>query len=572
MKVLFAALHHAYYRNFDSVVRELAARGHQVHLTGDEQEGMGGQSLAERLASECSGVTWDMLPSLEAEPWFDAARRLRVSLDYARVLDSRYPDKLRLRTLERTARVVRWACAVPAVGPALARHALARAERLFPASEAMVDYLRRHAPDVVVLTSLTYSRSQQLDVLKAARHLRIPVAAAIMSWDHLSSKALVHIAPDQIIVWNDVQKREAVEMHGLPADRVVLTGAQCYDQWFTRRPARDRATFCRAMGLRADRPFVLWVHSALSPTPQPPEPVLVKRWIEALRAHPDPLLRETGVLVRPHPERLKEWAGISLEGYANVAFHGRNPIDQQTRDDYFDSLYYSGAVVGLVTSAFLEAAIVGRPVLTFTLPEYRLHQEEMIHFRYLMEIEGGLLHMAPDLAPHFEQLKTALGLAGARDEKNRRFLGAFVRPFGLDVPATPVFADALERLTYAGAHADPSLSSLGWLRPLVRSAAARSRTGVGRWLMNDQRTDAWDEHAEETERAVQARLDAKAQHQRDKAHRKAARRRRDLVLAVAKRIKSTFRRVRHRTAVTIYRGLYLIGLWRGGVPGAGGGR
>jgi hypothetical protein len=572
MKILFAALHLAYFRNFDSVVRELASRGHQVHLTGDEPEGMGGQALAERLAAECPGVTWDMLPSLEAEPWFDAERRLRVSLDYARVLDARYPDKLRLRTLERTARVVRWSSAIPAIGPGLTRRALARAERLFPASETMVEYLRGHAPDVVVLTSLTYSRSQQLDVLKAARRLNIPVAAAIMSWDHLSSKALLHIAPDQVIVWNGVQKREAVEMHGVPADRVVLTGAQCYDQWFTRQPARDREAFCAAMGLRADRPFVLWVHSALSPAPEPPEPLLVKRWIEALRAHPDPVLREAGVLVRPHPERLKEWAGISLEGYGNVAFHGRNPIDQQTRDDYFDSLYHSAAVAGLVTSAFLEAAIVGRPVLTFTLPEYRLHQEEMIHFRYLMEVEGGLLHMAPDLDRHFEQLAAALALGGARDEKNRRFLGAFIRPFGMDAPATPVFADALERLARAGAHSDPSLSSLGWLRPLALAAAARSRTGLGRWLMNDERADTWDDRAGETERAVQARLEAKAEHQRFKARRKAARYRRELAVAVGKRIKSTFRRVRHRTAVTIYRALYVLGLWRGGVPGAGEGR
>jgi hypothetical protein len=196
----------------------------------------------------------------------------------------------------------------------------------------------------------------------------------------------------------------------------------------------------------------------------------------------------------------------------------------------------------------------------------------MIHFRYLMEVEGGLLHLAPDLAPHFEQLATALALDGARDEKNRRFLGAFVRPFGLDAPATPVFADALERLAHAGAHPDSSLSRFGWLRPLVLSAAARSRAGLGRWLMNDERADAWDERADETERAVQARLDAKTEHQRDKARRKAARRRRDLAMAVGKRIKSTFRRVRHRTAVAIYRGLYLIGLWRGGVPGAGGGR
>ena len=53
-----------------------------------------------------------------------------------------------------------------------------------------------------------------------------------MSWDHLSSKALLHIPPDRTIVWNDVQKREAMEMHGIAADSIVVTGAQCYDQWF----------------------------------------------------------------------------------------------------------------------------------------------------------------------------------------------------------------------------------------------------------------------------------------------------------------------------------------------------
>ena len=209
------------------------------------------------------------------------------------------------------------------------------------------------------------------------------------------------------------------------------------------------------------------------------------------------------MLVRPHPERLKEWAGISLDGFDNVAFHGRNPIDRAARDDYFDSLYHSSAVVGLVTSAFLEAAIVGRPVLTFTLPEYRMHQEEMIHFRYLLTVEGGLLHMAPTSTAHFTQLAEALALDGARDERNRRFLGAFIRPAGLDAPATPAFADALERLAR---RRRPPRSIAGgaarWLRPLALAAASRSRTGVGRWLMNDQRADAWDEHAEETGRAV----------------------------------------------------------------------
>jgi hypothetical protein len=154
VKILFAALHLAYFRNFDSVVRELAARGHHVHLTGDEPEAMGGQGLAETLAAEHPGrVTWDLLPSLEDEPWFDAARRMRVSLDYvrgARPAVSRQAARAHRRSAP--ARVVRWASALPLVGAPVTLAALKRFERLMPAGDAMVAYLRRHAPDVVVLT------------------------------------------------------------------------------------------------------------------------------------------------------------------------------------------------------------------------------------------------------------------------------------------------------------------------------------------------------------------------------------------------------------------------------------
>lgn len=569
MKVLFAALHFAHFRNFDSVVRELTARGHQVHLTGEEPEALGGQELVDRLAAEHPAVTWDCLPSLEEEPWFDAARRMRVALDYVRALDPQYPDKLRLRAEKRTARLVRWSTRTPVIGRPLTLASLTRLERLMPTSDRMVEYLRTHAPDIVVLTALTYARSQQLDVLKAARALNIPVAAAILSWDHLSSKALVHIAPDMVLVWNAVQRQEAVEMHGLPADRVVLTGAQCYDQWFTRRPDRSREAFCRAIGLQVERPFVLWVHSALTPAPDPPEPTLVVRWIEQLRRHSDPRLRELGVLVRPHPERLKEWKGIGLERFSNVAFHGRNPIDPAARDDYFDSLYHSAAVIGLVTSAFLEAAIVGRPVLTFTLPEYRMHQEEMIHFRYLTSIDGGLLRSAADLKTHFQQLAEAVASSDSRDERNRRFLQTFVRPAGLEAPATPGFVDALERLFREGGHADPSLGQGAWLRSAVAATAGWSRTGLGRWLMNDQRADAWDERDAYTQRSVDARQQAKELHQRTKLRRKAWRRRREMALYVAKAARHVWRRARHRTAVTVYRALYVTRLWRGELPRSG---
>jgi len=89
-------------------------------------------------------------------------------------------------------------------------------------------------------------------------------------------------------------------------------------------------------------------------------------------------------------------------------------------------------------------------------------------------------------------------------------------------------------------------------------------------LMNDQRTDAWDEHAEETRKAVASRIQARDEWHREKARRKAQRYRRELVLAVGKKLRSYWRRARHRTAVTFYRGLYVAGFKRGGLPGGAG--
>jgi hypothetical protein len=110
MKILFTALHFANYRNFESVIRVLAARGHDVHLLADERETFGGQAFVERLAAEYPNVSFGLTPSPVEERSFDLAQKLRFALDYVRFLDPRYAaaEKLRLRNIERTPRIIKW--------------------------------------------------------------------------------------------------------------------------------------------------------------------------------------------------------------------------------------------------------------------------------------------------------------------------------------------------------------------------------------------------------------------------------------------------------------------------------
>ena len=182
---------------------------------------------------------------------------------------------------------------------------------------------------------------------------------AVGSWDHLSSKALIRDMPQRVFVWNETQKDEAVRLHGVPPEQVVVTGAQCYDQWFGRQPVRTREEFCRRVGLQADRPYraVCLLRAFLGqPGRGGVRPPLGRRAC-ASSAHPE--LREVGVLIRPHPARMDEWAAVDMSPFEHVSLYGSNPVDGASKDDYFESLYYSSAVVGLNTSAFLEGAVVG---------------------------------------------------------------------------------------------------------------------------------------------------------------------------------------------------------------------
>jgi hypothetical protein len=489
VKILLTALHFANLRIFEPVIRELAERGHTVVLAADERETFGGHALVQALASEYPTVRWVWGPLAHEEPWFPVAQKVRFALDYVRFVHPRYADapKLRLRNISRAPRVVRWLTSRPAAMLGLhipVQAALQWTEQQLPVSDRVKGFLQTESPDVLVLASLTVSRSSAMDQLKAARALGIPTVAAIQSWDHLSSKAPLHIAPDATLVWNEVQKQEAVDMHRLPAHSVVVTGAQCYDQCFRYQPSRSRDEFCASLGLDPARPFVLYVCSAMSPVPDPVEPHFVKEWVSAVRASDDPVLRAAGILIRPHPERMREWDGVTWDAISNVALHGGAPIAGDAKADYFDSLHYSAAVVGLCTSAFLEASILGQPVLTLQLPAYRIHQEGMVHFRYLLTVEGGLLETAHELSTHVRQLGAAIRGDAAHDERRRRFLAAFVRPYGLENAATPRFVDTVERVARQERSASvpgPSPVASG----VVTRLSVAGTHGLGQWLLMD---------------------------------------------------------------------------------------
>jgi hypothetical protein len=261
----------------------------------------------------------------------------------------------------------------------------------------------------------------------------------------------MRVLPDSVMVWNETQRAEAVELHGVPHERVTVTGAQTFDRWFGRCPSTRPDEFRRKVGLPPDRPFVLYVGSTSNIARAGVEEKFVRRWLEALQASPYPELADLTVLVRPHPERPGRWYDRSV-GPGEVrlwppeAPEDISNVTGESQRDYFDSLYHSVAVVGINTSALLEAAILGRPVLSIRSRDLVEAHRGTLHFDYLLPENGGFLHMADNFEEHATQLAEAVRAPERSRAQNADFVEHFIRPNGVQSPCTPQLADAVERL------------------------------------------------------------------------------------------------------------------------------
>ena len=454
MRIYFSMRHPGALRNFASTLRELEQRGHRIHLAFQMQDKLGDGRLLWELTQDYPGISYgDFSKKTPWRFWLGLARAMRMWGDYLRYLTPEYAkaDSLRERAERRVPGLLRRFSRLPLLKSQfiirLQWKVLGVFERAIPNDRWVAEQIQTQQPDLVLLTPLVDIGSDQVDYIKSAQAVGLRTGLCVHSWDNLTNKGLIRIVPDRVFVWNEFQKDEAVRMHDVPAERVVVTGAPVYDQWFARSPSTPRDEFCCKVGIASDRQYILYLCS--SPFIATNEAEFVARWMEELRASSDPRLHNVGVVVRPHPENIQPWQRVDLSKHENVVVYprgGANPVDVDTKNDYFDSIFHSVATVGINTSAQIEAGIIGRPVYSVRTPEYTHSQENTLHFHYLLNASGGLLHMADSFDEHFRQLAEALNPSPEEALRLRRFVEGFVRPLGMEHEATARLADAIEEL------------------------------------------------------------------------------------------------------------------------------
>jgi hypothetical protein len=277
-------------------------------------------------------------------------------------------------------------------------------------------------------------------------------------------------------------------MHGVGGERVVVTGAQKFDRWFERTATTTHEEFATRAGIDPSRPFLLYLCSSSFIAPD--ELGFVRQWLGALRASGDPTLGTIGVVIRPHPQNTTQWVDPDLSPFENVVVWprgGQHPDVGDAESVFFDSMFHSTAVVGINTSAQIDAAIVGKSV--FTIRAFAQSQEGTLHFHYLLRENGGFVRDAGSLDEHVEQLREAVADPEGQAYAIESFVASFVRPQGVGVPASPLVADAIEelaQLTVEPARLSPQAVAL---RVLLWPIALLLRVTSAVWIVTRVKRD-----------------------------------------------------------------------------------
>ena len=450
MKVAFVVSHLGMFlRHFARVGRDLTSDGHSVTVvtvSGGGADDLKVSTHGIEAAQPGEASLQRAPPALHGDwKWQKLTTVTRGLRNYGFYLRPRHPSRgLARRAAAYLPRPIRIAAVTPLGKRVIVNESVQRLlrnlEKVVPAGRGVTKWLADNQPDVLVASPFIYPGPglRQVGYVKAARLMGIPTVVPVASWDNLTTKGVFQVIPDLVLVWNRPLLDEAIELHHLPPDRIRVTGAPTFDFLFEMGPSLTRGSFGEKVGIDPARPFVVYLGS--STTISGDERPFVEQFARTLYQHPH--TSDITVLIRPHPLNASIWRGFSAENAVVWPEGGQVTDSPESRNDYYNTLFHSVAAVGVNTSAFLEAAVVDKPCVSILTEHYREVQTELGHFSHLLD--GHFMEIAHTFEESAELIGAVRRGGDAKAADRRRFVREFIRPWGMDKPASRIMAEIVE--------------------------------------------------------------------------------------------------------------------------------
>jgi hypothetical protein len=236
----------------------------------------------------------------------------------------------------------------------------------------------KYQPDILIVSSLgTFMYDQYL--IREARHWGTKVLSIILSWDNTTTHGMAAAVPDQVIAWTENMKKELVELHDIPKERIFVGGVAHFDHYYKEDTFLTKKQLCDCLKLDPNKKLLFFVTKSPSSYPWNSEIAeIILQATKEKRIDPDCQL-----LVRIHPlyytyKERNYIHKIFLDMFNNLQDHFpeliiNRPVISSEKMNYSmpkeeidllaSILKHSAVIINMFSTLNLEASIFDKPMV-----------------------------------------------------------------------------------------------------------------------------------------------------------------------------------------------------------------
>ena len=236
-------------------------------------------------------------------------------------------------------------------------------EKVFSVDKKLSNRLKNIKIDYIVASPGNMRHSTEIEFIKYAKQNRISNAILVLSWDNLSNKGLFHSFPDVFYVWNNTHKTQLKNIHNYHG-KVEVVGSSLFEKWY---PFIDKPY--------SRKNYVIYLGSSAN---------IVDNEINNVKFVRDLLPQAVKIIFRPHPKSQVSYDNIDIAGVEvqDMVCLAETPQQEQENAAFIKNATF---VVGVNTSAFLDAIVLGTPCFYILTSDTDQTQMGSTHFNDMVK-------------------------------------------------------------------------------------------------------------------------------------------------------------------------------------------
>jgi len=242
-------------------------------------------------------------------------------------------------------------------------------------SDVFGPFFEKYKPDVVFATDVF--GIGDISLLKSANKWNVRSVGMVASWDNNTTKGLMRVIPDILLVQNRIIEEETISIQSVPAEIIKIVGIAHYDFYLQYDPI-SRDEYFKKMHLSLDKRLIVFSPAGSK--------FISTDWqiCQVLKdAYSSGKLPSNVVtLIRVHPTNPVDFGSFEpdenfIVEKPGVIFGGlsekRKELDKTALLHLLDTLNHADLVINVLSSIVIDASVFDKPVITVGFEGWEKH-------------------------------------------------------------------------------------------------------------------------------------------------------------------------------------------------------